>query len=502
VPGSADTATFDANSGSGTATLDISPTIQTLTCTGFTGTLAFGTNTITLNSTGNVFIGATTMAVSGTPLIILNNATTTATRTINATAVSEANSISFNITAGSGTAIITITGAGAVRNLNFTGFTGSHNATSYTMYGSLTLNTGMTVTAGSTTTFASTSGTNTITTNGVTFDKSITFSGVGGTWQLQDALTSGSTRVVTLTAGALDLNNNSLTIGQFSSSNTNVRSVNFDNAPITLTSASTTANITVFTTSDPTNLSFSGSRTFIVSGAPTAFIRTITGPQVSLGGTESNACDFIITAGSDTISFGSANRVYRKIQFNSGFTGSIGTNSAPFIYENLELSSGMSVAAGTNSWVFKATSGPFRITTNNVTVNNPITFDGIGGIWEVIGALNLDSASALTLTNGTLLLTAGTTNTVGSFVTTGTTQKYLRSTIGGTQATLSDASGTNTVTNLTIQDSNATGGAIWDAQSLTNVNAGNNTGWFLPPTPAISNEITIRLRSFTQPRRF
>ncbi len=42
VPGSADTAALDANSGAGTVTLDISPDIQTLTCTGFTGALAFG----------------------------------------------------------------------------------------------------------------------------------------------------------------------------------------------------------------------------------------------------------------------------------------------------------------------------------------------------------------------------------------------------------------------------------------------------------------------------
>ena len=93
VPGAADTATFDASSGSGTATLDISPTIQTLTCTGFTGTLAFGTNTITLNSTGTIFTGATTMTVTGTPLIICTATLTTTARTISPTAVTEANSI-------------------------------------------------------------------------------------------------------------------------------------------------------------------------------------------------------------------------------------------------------------------------------------------------------------------------------------------------------------------------------------------------------------------------
>jgi hypothetical protein len=58
--------------------------------------------------------------------------------------------------------------------------------------------------------------------------------------------------------------------------------------------------------------------------------------------------------------------------------------------------------------------------------------------------------------------------------------KYLQSTTPGTQATISDASGTNSVTYLTIRDSYAIGGATWDARTNTNVNAGNNTGWLLP----------------------
>ena len=95
VPGSADTAALNALSGSGTVTLDISPTIQTLTCTGFTGTLAFGTNTISLNSTGTIFTGATTMTVTGTPQIICTNSSASV-KTITATAVTEANSNKSN----------------------------------------------------------------------------------------------------------------------------------------------------------------------------------------------------------------------------------------------------------------------------------------------------------------------------------------------------------------------------------------------------------------------
>jgi hypothetical protein len=117
-------------------------------------------------------------------------------------------------------------------------------------------------------------------------------------------------------------------------------------------------------------------------------------------------------------------------------------------------------------------------------------------------AFTLGATQPLTFTNGTVQLKSGTTSTVGSFVTTGTNQKYLQATTPGTQAIISDASGTNSVSYLTIQDSYATGGAAWDANASTNVNAGNNFGWFFAPTPADSNEITMRLRSFTQPRRF
>jgi hypothetical protein len=84
------------------------------------------------------------------------------------------------------------------------------------------------------------------------------------------------------------------------------------------------------------------------------------------------------------------------------------------------------------------------------------------------------------MTNGTLKLKAGATSTVGSFVTTGTNMKYLQSSTAGTQATISAASGTISVSYLTIQDSNATGGATWNALNVTNKNLGNNTEWLLP----------------------
>ena len=138
----------------------------------------------------------------------------------------------------------------------------------------------------------------------------------------------------------------------------------------------------------------------------------------------------------------------------------------------------MVVGSGANNLEFKSTTGTKTITTAGQTLDCGIVFTGAGGAWAMQDALTLGSTRNLLITNGTLQLKAGTTNTVGSFTTTGTTLKYLQSTTPGTQATISDASGTDSVTYLSIQDSNATGGATFEAYTGNfNVDAGNNSGW-------------------------
>jgi hypothetical protein len=474
VPSTTDTAAFDASSGSGTATLDISPTVQTLTMTGFTGTLAFGTNTISLNSTGTVFTGATTMTVTGTPQIILTNNSATA-RTISPQAVTEANSISFRITAGTGTLTIN---TGGIRDLDFTdgvnptGYAGAYQNSVPTIYGNFKASTGMTKVAGTGTfTFAATSGTKTITTAAVVFDNPFTFNGVGGTWQLQDALTSGNTRACVLTAGTLDLNNFTLTFGSFSSNTTSTRVLAFGTGNITITGLS--GLVFAGPTSANTGLTTTGTAQVNITGIGTTTRSIRPGNAVAITGFIS----FTISAGSDTIS-STAGMTFNNLTFTSGFTGTFsGFGGVTLsLFGNLILNANTNLASGASVLTFNGT-GSRTITTAGKTLDFPVTFDGVGGAWAMQDALTLGATQPLTFTNGTLQLKAGTTSTVGSFVTTGTTLKYLQSTIPGTQATISDASGTDSVTYLSIQDSNATGGATWDATDPTNVNAGNNTGW-------------------------
>jgi hypothetical protein len=73
IPTSIDNVFFDLNSGLNTVTIGTGAVCSILTMTGFTGTLAFGSNSISAAGTGTVYVGATTFSVSGTPLINLTN---------------------------------------------------------------------------------------------------------------------------------------------------------------------------------------------------------------------------------------------------------------------------------------------------------------------------------------------------------------------------------------------------------------------------------------------
>jgi hypothetical protein len=395
----------------------------------------------------------------------------------------------------------TVTLTDALTCLNFTVSAGTVTFSStgtLAISGSLSLVSATVWSATGTITFAATSGTNTITTNGVSISAPITFDGVGGTFQLESALTLGSTRTCTLTNGTLNLSVYTLTTGLFSSSNSNTRVLAFGTGKIVLTGASGT----VWTNSVGTGFTYTGTSRIEALGPATSGTRTFN-PSTASTSTEAIALNFYINggSGSNIVNFSTTNRRVNILDF-TGFTGSF-RNSAITAHGNYTLVSGMTlIEAGSETTTTFATTTSQTITTASQTLDFPVTFNGIGGTFVMQDALTLGSTRALTMTNGTLKLKAGTTSTVGSFATSGTNAKYLLSTTFGSQATISDASGTNTVQYLTVQDSISTGGAIFDALAITNVDAGNNTGWLFNTTPSIGTEITMRLRSFTQPRRF
>ena len=399
APGTSDVAIFDLNSGVGTATVNSNVVIQALTMTGFTGTLAFGTNSISLNGTGTIFTGDTTFTVTGTPVINCTNSTS-ATRTITPTTVTESNSISFNITAGTGSLSLN---PGSYKDLNFTGFSGTVNSSNWNnVYGSLTLSSTMTLAAGTIAPiFASTSGIKTITTNGITVDFPLTFNGVGGTWQLQDALTVGTTRTVTLTNGSLDLNNNNLTCGRFSSNNSNTRSILFGTGQIYLSSGGTA---TVWNFATATGYTCTGSNVINLTSNNKTQTRAINyGGNSGGGGVEAYAPNVNVTAGSDTIQLSAvAVGTVKNLDF-TGFSGNVIYNSIGIV-GNITLSPTMTISISSTPWQLSCTAaGTKTIKTNGVPM--PGLYIGSNAtttVFQLLDNLTIGGGYNLTHINGTL----------------------------------------------------------------------------------------------------
>lgn len=434
-----------------------------------TRSILFGTGNITLVGSGGIIWGCSNLtgfSYTGTPTVKLAYSGSVGTRSVQngSTAGTEANSVDFYVTAGTD---IYAHGATLCGTLNFTGFAGAFTrpATNMTLYRDLVFSSGMTYTAiGNSIIFAGTvASQQNITSNGITVSSPITFSGTTK-YQLQDALTSGSTNTTTLTSGTLDLNGKSLTTGLFSSSNSNTRSILFGTGNITISGSGN-----AWVTSPSTGFIYTGSPTVNIANNSASAITINTGIT-----TETQALNFNFINGSYSLTDSFA--AYKSLNF-TGFVGTL-LNFTRTIYGDLTFASGMSITAGVSTTTFAATSGTQRITTNGKTLDFPVIQNGIGGTVQLQDALTLGSTRTYALTNGTLQLKSGTTNSLGTFATTGTNVKYLQSSQSGQQATISQSSGTVNVNNLSIRDSKALGGAIWEALLANgNINVANNNGW-------------------------
>ena len=338
------------------------------------------------------------------------------------------------------------------------------------------------------------------TSNGATVEWRIVIYGEPSTLKLMDNMNHPNTGYFEVRTGALDLNVNALTVfGIFrTSATTNPITIDFDNGKIVATR--NTSNPWQF--QDLTNATFLNTNTGYVEYDNSTGTGTRNILHGNLGGrTEARAVSFKVINGTDSIDT-FTNSVIKDLDF-TGFSGTL-VNRVRDVYGNLTISTGMTLAAGSNTTTFAVTSGTQQITTNGKTVDFPLTFNGVGSTFAFQDGLTQGSTRAFTITNGTVQLKDGVTSTVGSFVTSGTNQKFLQSTTPGSQATISQASGTVDASFLTIQDSNATGGATWNAfVNQQNIDAGNNDGWDFGISPIVgSYEYTYQLRSFTQPRRF
>ncbi len=448
--------------------------------------IAFGASSnITVTGSGVTIFTiatATNFSFTGTSAINLTYSGSVGTRSIssgNTAGATESNVMNFNVTAGGD--IVSFATTCEMRSLNLTGFAGTVSSTNKGIFGNFTTPSTVAFSVGtSTTSFKATTGTQVITTNGVVLDFNVVFSGTA-TYQLAGNLTASSLTSTTtsLISGTIDLNGYVLSTQFFASSYTSTRAIAFNGGSISVTGN----NQTVWNMNTATGFTYTGTSAINLTYSGSVGTRTVA--MGVNGGNETYAMNFNVTAGSDIYS----HTVTAKNLNLTGFSGTY-ANVAKNIFGNFTMPAGVTVAAGTTTVSFAATSGTQIITTNGVTQDYPINLNGAAATtYQFADALTMGSTRQLQLLNGIIKFKAGTINTVGSFVTSGTTQKYLQSDTAGTRATISQASGTVNANYLTIQDSAAAGGAVFNAYSGTtyagsqnNINAGNNTGWNFIPT--------------------
>ncbi len=389
-----------------------------------TRTIAFGTGKMVFNGTVTATSWTTStvtnLTITGSK-VLESTAPASGTKTFTFGSIPEAQTLNLTVITGGGTG--TITPSGNINNLTLQNASYTFDTGNLSVFGNLLINgTSPSFSSANTLSMAATSGTKTITTNGCSIVTFITINGVGGTFQLEDAITLATNRTFTFTNGTLNLQSYTLTTGVFTSNSTNSRTLNFGTGKILISGTSTTA-------FNGTNFTTTGSKLVERTGAGTTTFDTTW--------TESNALNFSLVSG---------------ISGNNTITGYINTlNVGNFTLSlvNINISLfGNLVLGGTNiTWsvsntniIFRGTTGTQLITTNGVTIRNGMTFEG-GATYQLQDAVTLAGSAtifpALTLNAGTLDLNDYTFTTV-RFATSGTTARSIDFGTGKIVLTCSD----------------------------------------------------------------
>lgn len=229
--------------------------------------IAFGpTGSIVLSASGTIwnFAQADNLTISGTSNVSASNSSLT----INHGSTSggtEQNAISLVVNGGGGSHSV----GGHFKDLTLGGAS-FYVATVKTIYGNFTSSGSATFTSSTNaTTFAATSGTQTITPNGKTFDFPVEINAPGATVALAGALTMGSTRLLTLTAGTFSstASNYAVTIGGFLSTGTETRSIEMFGSNWTITGSTWDVSSSIGVSAGTSTLSFSSASAKTMAGA-------------------------------------------------------------------------------------------------------------------------------------------------------------------------------------------------------------------------------------------
>jgi hypothetical protein len=393
-------------------------------------------------------LATTNLTILGTSVFNLTYAGSTGTRTVSISAGLVGN-FNINVTAGSDLVVI----GPNIGDLDFTGFSGTLSSSSRLVAGNLTLSPTMTVNSGAVTTFmTSTTGTKTITTNGIVFPQSFTINGAGGTFQLVDNLNIDNGVNLTslgLTAGNLNLNNRTVSAAFFNGTGSTARSIAFGANSIINLSGS---NATVWSAATVTNFSYTGNGRVNFTYAGSTGTRTIAHGSTSGGSNATKAPPFYITAGTDTVA---ASSYLTDFVVQSNVTL---TNQARTLYGNLIFNNGMTLTSGANAVTFGGNSTTQLIDSANLTLPFPIIvgFGGSNGTVQFANAVTLSNTLSFSVNSSTLYAN-GYNLTAGSFVSSNGNSRTVN--ISNTTVTLN---GTGTVwntgatTGLTLNASNST----------------------------------------------
>jgi hypothetical protein len=312
------------------------------------------------------------------------------------------------------------TGNTGAKSIDCTGFTGTLSGTNaISVAGSITLDAGMGYTYTGVLTLT---GTGTLTTAGKTLG-AVTINGVGITVTLGDDLTTGNTRTITLTNGTFDANNKNVTIGFFSSSNLNVRTLTMGSGLWTLSGGGGIWNLSAVT-----NLTFNVNTANIVLSNTSTSARTF----IAGGGLTYNTITIGGTTGTSVTTFSGAGAV-------------IGTlASTKTVAHTITFAANLTI----NNWTVTGTAG------NVVTVNSSVvgsqrtlTYTGSGISMDYMSIRDISFAYTLDASNPYLVYAGANStndgNNNGIAFIDGTTQRAYRLTTGTTWTVPADWNNSN-----------------------------------------------------------
>ena len=176
----------------------------------------------------------------------------------------------------------------------------------------------------------------------------------------------------------------------------------------------------------------------------------------------------------------------KNLTFNGGTLVCPDPNTTSF---NNAVPTGFTTTAGTGTGIISMTAATAKTFVGGGSTYNCTLNQGGAGTLTITGANTFNDITNTNATASQITFPASTTTTVNAFTLSGSSGNLvsIRSSTGGTRFTLSDASGTISVSFLNIQDSSATGGATWLAPTASgNVNNGNNIGWTFGTLYAVS----------------